>query len=421
MVMNEEIELFGNQLDGLTEYYETLYNSLRKLKRKNVNATLIEKSEKFLANKNGRLERLKKIYEEFSCQFNQICEKYVDEVNTIEKEDNDEAEELKSSVESVRCELEKKNEELGRVSLINVKEPSFVYREALKSKMDGELVMKYPGSYLYREFMDGGRTAEGDVFVDCDGENDELIVKYMKNDESLEEDLKKLNFEKKSKLLDDLSFLELPIKRDVIREIGCNEDNEMMEAWRNRRVVLVNGKNVNDFNRLLKRCNLFNFVFNNEYLKNIQYYKPDNLFYIDMKMKYYDVIEDYLKNGKKINKKLIKDYDNDDCDELMNEMKMIGIELNEKEKKEIKKGCYYPMFTEYSSIINNQVYDKQIQEWFGNKYEWELLFRASENEYKAESFHECCDDMGPTLVIIKSTGGWIFGGYTTRSWSGNGI
>ena len=79
------------------------------------------------------------------------------------------------------------------------------------------------------------------------------------------------------------------------------------------------------------------------------------------------------------------------------------------------------MFTEYSSIINNQVYDKQIQEWFGNKYEWELLFRASENEYKAESFHECCDDMGPTLVIIKSTGGWIFGGYTTRSWSGNGI
>ena len=95
MVMNEEIELFGNQLDGLTEYYETLYNSLRKLKRKNVNATLIEKSEKFLANKNGRLERLKKIYEEFSCQFNQICEKYVDEVNTIEKEDKDEAEALK--------------------------------------------------------------------------------------------------------------------------------------------------------------------------------------------------------------------------------------------------------------------------------------------------------------------------------------
>ena len=103
MVMNEEIELFGNQLDGLTEYYETLYNSLRKLKRRNVNVTLLEMSEEVLANKNGRLEKLKKVYEEFSCQFNRICEKYVDEVNTIEKEDKYEAEELKSSVECVRC------------------------------------------------------------------------------------------------------------------------------------------------------------------------------------------------------------------------------------------------------------------------------------------------------------------------------
>ena len=65
-------------------------------------------------------------------------------------------------------------------------------------------------------------------------------------------------------------------------------------------------------------------------------------------------------------------------------------------------------------------YDAKLQKWTGD-YNWRLIYRASEHEYKAESFHEYCDDKGPTLVIIKSSGGWIFGGYTTQSWSGNCI
>ena len=47
-----------------------------------------------------------------------------------------------------------------------------------------------------------------------------------------------------------------------------------------------------------------------------------------------------------------------------------------------------------------------------------MLYRVSEHGYSGQSFHEYCDDKGPTLVIIKSSGGWIFGGYTTQSWSG---
>ena len=66
----------------------------------------------------------------------------------------------------------------------------------------------------------------------------------------------------------------------------------------------------------------------------------------------------------------------------------------------------------------NQQYDDILREWLGNDYKWKLLYRASEHGYTAGSFHRCCDDKGPTLVIIKSSGGWIFGGYTTQSWSG---
>ena len=69
----------------------------------------------------------------------------------------------------------------------------------------------------------------------------------------------------------------------------------------------------------------------------------------------------------------------------------------------------------------NQQYDAKLREWIGD-YQWRLIYRASEHGYTAPSFHEWCDYVkGPTLIVIKSSGGWIFGGYTTQSWSGDGI
>ena len=69
----------------------------------------------------------------------------------------------------------------------------------------------------------------------------------------------------------------------------------------------------------------------------------------------------------------------------------------------------------------SQQYDSILRKWVGD-YKWRLLYRSSEHGYTGESFHECCDHVkGPTLIVIKSSGGWLFGGYTTRSWSGDGI
>ena len=65
-------------------------------------------------------------------------------------------------------------------------------------------------------------------------------------------------------------------------------------------------------------------------------------------------------------------------------------------------------------IINHQ-YDDYLIEWFGG-LQWKLIYRASEHDYTTESFHEYCDNQGSTLILIKSSEGWIFGGYTTQSW-----
>ena len=74
-----------------------------------------------------------------------------------------------------------------------------------------------------------------------------------------------------------------------------------------------------------------------------------------------------------------------------------------------------------SFLLENSDYDDILREWLGDDYQWKLIYRASEHGYTAKSFHNYCDDKGPTLIIIKSSEGWIFGGYTTQSWSGDGI
>lgn len=49
-------------------------------------------------------------------------------------------------------------------------------------------------------------------------------------------------------------------------------------------------------------------------------------------------------------------------------------------------------------------------------FEWRLLYRASEDGFGSSKFHGKCDLKSNTLAIIKSTSGWIFGGYTDASW-----
>ena len=50
-----------------------------------------------------------------------------------------------------------------------------------------------------------------------------------------------------------------------------------------------------------------------------------------------------------------------------------------------------------------------------------LIYKASVDTDKAEAFHNKCDWLSKTLVLIKSGKGKRFGGYTTCSWKGDGI
>ena len=87
----------------------------------------------------------------------------------------------------------------------------------------------------------------------------------------------------------------------------------------------------------------------------------------------------------------------------------------------VKISCFYlknpSEFLPDTHIIDKK-YDAILRKWIGD-YKWKLLYRSSEHGYTAKSFHKYCDNVkGPTLAIIKSSGGWIFGGYTIHSWEG---
>jgi hypothetical protein len=45
-----------------------------------------------------------------------------------------------------------------------------------------------------------------------------------------------------------------------------------------------------------------------------------------------------------------------------------------------------------------------------------LLYRGSRDGYEADDFHAKCDDAPATVTLVKSTSGFIFGGFSDKSW-----
>ncbi len=134
--------------------------------------------------------------------------------------------------------------------------------------------------------------------------------------------------------------------------------------------------------------------------------------YIYNSCKYPDIIWEYIQT-KDISENALKQFDDDI--ELLNDLNTIHCNDSNIRLKISK--YYFKNTSEFltNSQIVSKLYDSYLKKWLG-KTKWGLIYRASEHEYTAESFHKYCDYKGPTLIIIKSSGGWIFGGYTTQSW-----
>lgn len=86
--------------------------------------------------------------------------------------------------------------------------------------------------------------------------------------------------------------------------------------------------------------------------------------------------------------------------------------------------------TRISSLLSQEQF-LQILEWINeqgklglvkdlSEREWLVLYRGSKDGFNGKSFHQKCDGKGPTFTVIKTDKGFMFGGFTSKSWhSGN--
>ena len=75
------------------------------------------------------------------------------------------------------------------------------------------------------------------------------------------------------------------------------------------------------------------------------------------------------------------------------------------------------------STILSKYQSFQIESWLvedGVYGYLELLYRGSRDGWDSEDFHAKCDNKGATVAVIRSSDGFIFGGFADKSWKSSG-
>ncbi|KAL9963142.1 hypothetical protein ACROYT_G032317 [Oculina patagonica] len=84
--------------------------------------------------------------------------------------------------------------------------------------------------------------------------------------------------------------------------------------------------------------------------------------------------------------------------------------------------CYYAGLRNSDIVGRNENYLLTLTNWLkpvvqSKSSDWKRCWRASLDGWASSTFHGQCDTKGPTLTIVR-VGQYIFGGYTSHSWSG---
>jgi hypothetical protein len=73
-----------------------------------------------------------------------------------------------------------------------------------------------------------------------------------------------------------------------------------------------------------------------------------------------------------------------------------------------------------SSILNQEDSIKLLQTiQFSPNQNFTLVYQASKDGFSSSDFHRKSNGIKNTLVLVKTTKKFIFGGYTSQDWSGN--
>jgi hypothetical protein len=189
------------------------------------------------------------------------------------------------------------------------------------------------------------------------------------------------------------------ITTKIIEEIDEYE-KELIEFNR------TNKESLDAFNKIVKEMESFH-VINTEYLKN---YKVD-----------YEIINKANEEAANLIKKAELEIEN--LKDIIFDGQIFKFDKNnEKIKKSILGESTVINKKMNSAILSEKYQTKQLMSLceFPVRQKWDLIYRASQDGFEAVNFHSKCDNKPNTLIIIKSTNGNVFGGYTEQTWNHTG-
>lgn len=133
----------------------------------------------------------------------------------------------------------------------------------------------------------------------------------------------------------------------------------------------------------------------------------DTLNYLTEKVKF------LMEENKEIKNKLnLYFQENND---LKNKIISLENEINYFKEKEKEKNKLF----QGSTIIQSFEEKELISNWIlqNTNKKCKLIYKAKRDGDQASDFHSKCDNMGPLLIIIQTSTGNRFGGYTSKSWT----
>eukprot|EP00026_Physarum_polycephalum_P011907 Phypoly_transcript_12155.p1 GENE.Phypoly_transcript_12155~~Phypoly_transcript_12155.p1 ORF type:complete len:331 (+),score=42.69 Phypoly_transcript_12155:133-1125(+) len=132
--------------------------------------------------------------------------------------------------------------------------------------------------------------------------------------------------------------------------------------------------------------------------------EKDGSYFIDRNPKYFAIILEFLRTGQFSVSHLNRE-----------QIENLKIELD---FYQISVDALHRVGLSFRNILTS-IQISLVEQW-SNRLMGQLLWKGSEHGFTAYQFHSHCDSKGPTLVVIRSTQGWIFGGYASVSWTSDG-
>jgi len=329
---------------------------------------------------NSILENEKKINKE-----NEDLEKRATQVREEEKRMGEQIktwdEKRKSWEEVERIMMENANKIKNKVKLNVGGKPFSTTKDTL---------LKYKGSYF--EYMLTSShpqfDEDGEFFIDRHPKYFGLILNYLREARLRESDLTTVDWKE---LQEEFEYFRVEVPY-ILKEVKLNVGGQQYSTTKD---ILLQHKGTY-FESLL----LSSPVIKKEYS-------------IEGNFKYFDLILSFLKNGK-LTESELKSVDQKTLEAEFECFKIRDVVAEQGDTLVPLKD--YFLRQQYPGL--SFAYLHKFQDWLPNK-KLTLLFKATRDSFTPSAFHMKCDNKGPTLAIIQSREGFLFGGYTAQTWEGS--